>query len=194
MKLAPIVPTRRQDPFEDPEWGCDLKLDGFRGLADTINGRLLSKNLNRLKRYARLLDALPLDCLFDGEVCALDQYGRPDFNALLFRRKEPVYIAFDLLFYEREDIRPLPLKERRSILDQVQGQSALLRDGVWREHNGRCLTCLDVEWLANSRTLRVVFPAMKVRKKLSKLALKVRTSPVRSGIITQDMLDFPQPL
>ena len=90
-------------------------------MADTINGRLLSKNLNRLKRYARLLDALPLDCLFDGEVCALDQYGRPDFNALLFRRKEPVYIAFDLLFYEREDIRPLPLKERRSILDQVQG-------------------------------------------------------------------------
>lgn len=121
MKLAPIIPTRRQEPFEDPEWGCDLKLDGFRGLADTINGRLLSKNLNPLKRYRQLLDALPLDCVFDGEVCALDQDGRPDFNALLFRRKEPVYIAFDLLFYEREDIRPLPLKERRAILDQVQG-------------------------------------------------------------------------
>ncbi len=88
MKLAPIIPTRRQEPFEDPEWGCDLKLDGFRGLADTINGRLLSKNLNPLKRYRQLLDALPLDCVFDGEVCALDQDGRPDFNALLFRKSE----------------------------------------------------------------------------------------------------------
>jgi bifunctional non-homologous end joining protein LigD len=30
-----------------------------------------------------------------------------------------VYVVFDLLFYEREDIRSLPLKERRAILDQV---------------------------------------------------------------------------
>jgi hypothetical protein len=73
----------------------------------------LSKSLNPLKRYRHLLDDLPLDCVFDGEVCALDQDGRPDFNALLFRRKYPVYVSFDLLFYEREDIRCLPLKERR---------------------------------------------------------------------------------
>ncbi len=131
MKLAPIIPTRRQEPFEDPEWGCDLKLDGFSGLADTINGRLLSKNLNPLKRYRQLLDALPLDCVFDGEVCALDQDGRPDFNALLFRRKYPVYIAFDLLFYERQDIRSLPLKERRAILDQVAKRYGMQKSEVF---------------------------------------------------------------
>jgi ATP-dependent DNA ligase len=119
MKVAPIIPSGRQDLIEDPEWACDLKLDGFRGLADTINGRLLSKNLNPLKRHARLLDALPLDCVFDGEIVVLDADGRPDFNALLFRRKEPVFVAFDLLCYEGKDIRPLPLQERRSILDQV---------------------------------------------------------------------------
>jgi ATP-dependent DNA ligase len=38
---------------------------------------------------------------------------------MLFGRSEPVFIAFDLLFYEGEDIRPLPLKERRAILDQI---------------------------------------------------------------------------
>src|SRR5262249_2796603 len=119
MKLTPIIPTRRQDLVEDSGWAAELKLDGFRGICDTISGRLLSKNLNPLKRYRHLLDDLPLDCVFDGEVCALDQDGRPDFNALLFRRKYPVYVAFDLLFYEREDIRPLPLKERRSMLDKV---------------------------------------------------------------------------
>ncbi len=36
MNLAPIIPARRQDPIEDPGWACELKLDGFRGLADTI--------------------------------------------------------------------------------------------------------------------------------------------------------------
>jgi ATP-dependent DNA ligase len=118
MKLAPIIPSRRQDLIEDSGRAAELKLDGFRGLADTISGRLLSKSLNPLRRYRRLLDALPFDCVFDGEVCALDSEGKPNFNALLFGRKEPVDIAFDLLFYERKDIWPLPLKERRSILDQ----------------------------------------------------------------------------
>jgi ATP-dependent DNA ligase len=92
---------------------------GFRGLADTINAQLLSKNLNPLKRYQYLLDSLPLDCVFDGEICVLDRDGKPDFKALLFRRGEPVFVAFDLMFYEGEDIWPLPLKERRAILDKV---------------------------------------------------------------------------
>ncbi len=56
---------------------------------------------------------------FDGEICALDQDGKPDFNALLFGREKPVYIVFDLLFYEGRDLRELPLKERRAILDEV---------------------------------------------------------------------------
>jgi len=120
MNLAPIIPTRRKDlPPVNDGWAWELKLDGFRRLADTINGRLLSKNLNPLRRFQHLLDALPLDCVFDGEICVLDSDGRPQFNDLLFGRGEPVYVVFDLLFYEREDIRSLPLKERRGILDQV---------------------------------------------------------------------------
>jgi bifunctional non-homologous end joining protein LigD len=119
MNLAPIIPQRRTEPTTDPAWAVELKLDGFRGIGDTINGRMPSKNLNSLKRFQPLLDTLPLDCVFDGEICALDQDGKPDFNALFFGRKEPVYIVFDLLFYEGQDIRLLPLKERRAILDQV---------------------------------------------------------------------------
>src|SRR5436190_358279 len=72
MNLAPIIPQRKPEPVADPQWACELKLDGFRGLADTINGRLLSKNLNPLKRYRRLLDSLPPGCVFDGEICVLD--------------------------------------------------------------------------------------------------------------------------
>jgi hypothetical protein len=50
-QISPIIPSRRPNPFDDPAWASKLKLDGFRGLADAINGRMLSKNLNPLKRY-----------------------------------------------------------------------------------------------------------------------------------------------
>ena len=65
MNLAPIIPRRRTDPIDDPAWAAELKLDGFRGIADTIRGKLLSKNLNPLKRLRHILDTLPLNCVFD---------------------------------------------------------------------------------------------------------------------------------
>jgi hypothetical protein len=48
--LAPIIPAIRRDTFNDPAFLFELKLEGFRGLADTIAGRMLSKNANRLRR------------------------------------------------------------------------------------------------------------------------------------------------
>src|SRR6266478_6932409 len=131
MKISPIIPVAKREITESPEWVYELKLDGFRGLADTINGRMLSKNLNSLKRFQHLLDDLPLGCAFDGEICALDEDGKPDFNALLFGRRKPVYIVFVLLFYEREDVRHLSLKERRSILDQVAQRYGLQKSELF---------------------------------------------------------------
>jgi ATP dependent DNA ligase domain len=119
LEARPDNPHTAPRTFRTRSLGSRTQARRIPGLGDTINGRLLSKNLNRLQRYERLLDSLPLDCVFDGEICALDQDGKPDFKALLFRRSQPVFIAFDLLFYEAKDIRLLPLKERRNILDQV---------------------------------------------------------------------------
>jgi len=62
LSVAPIIPTIRKEPFDDPAWLFELKLDGFRGLADTDNGRMLSKNGNRMKRFERLLERLPAGC------------------------------------------------------------------------------------------------------------------------------------
>jgi hypothetical protein len=128
---CPIIPIRRPEPIDDPAWAAELKLDGFRGLADATNARMLSKNLNPLKRFQHLLDGLPKGCVFDGEICALDEDGRSDFNALLFERRQPSYIVFDLLFYERKDIRSLPLKERRAILDQVAKRYGLQKSELF---------------------------------------------------------------
>jgi ATP-dependent DNA ligase len=47
MNIAPIIPIRRREAFDDPAFLFELKYDGFRALADTVNGRILSKNTNR---------------------------------------------------------------------------------------------------------------------------------------------------
>ena len=60
-----IIPIRRKEPFDGDGWLFELKLDGFRGLANTIQGRMLSKNGNRLRRIQRLLDALPPGNVFE---------------------------------------------------------------------------------------------------------------------------------
>jgi hypothetical protein len=43
-----MIPVKRNAPFDDPAYLFDLKLDGYRRVADTIAGRMLSKNGNRL--------------------------------------------------------------------------------------------------------------------------------------------------
>jgi hypothetical protein len=72
MPLHPIVPTRRKEPFDDDSWAFEVKWDGFRGLADTVNGRMLSKNGNPLSQFNSFLDTLPPGYIFDGGICALD--------------------------------------------------------------------------------------------------------------------------
>jgi ATP-dependent DNA ligase len=32
VRVQPIIPTRRREPFDDPDWLFEFKYDGFRGL------------------------------------------------------------------------------------------------------------------------------------------------------------------
>jgi len=44
----------------------------------------------------------------DGELAVLDDRGRPDFYALLYRRSAPVFVAFDVLAVDGRDVRGEP--------------------------------------------------------------------------------------
>ena len=57
--------------------------------------------------------------LFDGEIACVDEAGRPVFRDLLFRRGQCVFIAFDLLYLNGKDLRPLPLIERKAALKKL---------------------------------------------------------------------------
>ena len=115
--MDPIIPVARKEPFDDPEWLFELKLDGFRGIA--ANGRMLSKNGNRLARFDRLLAELPRDLILDGEIIATDDDGRPQFTALMFDRRPPEYIVFDVLRAEGRDLRRTPLWRRKVALARL---------------------------------------------------------------------------
>ena len=78
----------------------------------------ISRNDNHLGRFDKLGDQLAAvldldEAILDGEVIAADATGRPQFYDLLRRTQAPAYVAFDLLWADGTDLRPLPLNQRR---------------------------------------------------------------------------------
>ena len=57
--------------------------------------------------------------MLDGEVTCIQPDGRSDFYSLMFRPEWPVFYAFDLLSLGGEDLRSLPLLERKARLHEV---------------------------------------------------------------------------
>jgi hypothetical protein len=90
-----LHPVQRAGPFDHADWLFEAKFDGFRAAADTVRGRLISRNGNRMQRFEALLDSPPKGHVFDGELVVLDDAGPPLFNELLFGRRRPSYVAFD---------------------------------------------------------------------------------------------------
>ena len=79
---------------------------------------------NEFRSFPALNEALPDElrarsAVLDGEIVCLDPYGRTHFRDLLFRRGEPRFYAFDLLWLDGNDQRRLPLIERKLRLRSV---------------------------------------------------------------------------
>jgi bifunctional non-homologous end joining protein LigD len=113
-----------REPFDDDGWAFELKYDGFRALAfvDRATVHLLSRTGHRYRQFDPLAALrCELRCetaVPDGELLALDDEGRPDFYALLYRRRSPVFVAFDMLAVDR-DVRAEPLMARKRQLRAV---------------------------------------------------------------------------
>jgi len=109
-------------------WVYEIKLDGFRAVAINSKGKLglFSKNQKSFNRkYPYIIEALgdlPENTVIDGEVVALDDAGRPNFNLLQHSRSQAsriCYFVFDLLVYEKRDLMHLPFTVRRQIMSSV---------------------------------------------------------------------------
>ena len=142
-RIQPINPRRLAAPFDHADFLYKLKHDGFRALAYVEGGacELISRKQNVYKSFGALcgaLAALPVkDAIFDGEIVSLDGAGRSQFLDLMHRRPaHAAFYAFDLLWLEGEDMRALPLTERKRILRRVTRRRAGLLYAEHIEHQG----------------------------------------------------------
>jgi bifunctional non-homologous end joining protein LigD len=131
-----MLATLVDAPFDDKAWVFETKWDGFRLITeksgDTV--RLWSRNgIDVTQKYGLLMPELQRiegSCVIDGEICALDAQGRSRFQLLqnaLNKKARLLYVVFDALFVDGEDIRGKPLLERKTILKALLPRSRLLR-------------------------------------------------------------------
>jgi bifunctional non-homologous end joining protein LigD len=116
-------------PPEGPCWAHEVKLDGYRVQLRVSQSRGVIRTragldwTDRFSAVAKDARDLP-DCVVDGEIVALDQRRNPSFGALQAalsegRSEDLLLFAFDLLFEGREDLRTLPLAERKMRLEAL---------------------------------------------------------------------------
>jgi bifunctional non-homologous end joining protein LigD len=130
-KYAPMLATLEDEknmPRSD-EWEFEIKWDGYRIVSRVAGGEAelrTRKDQDYTERFENvakeLVKALKTpDCVVDGEVCALDEEGRPSFSAMQQRKPgTPIlYYLFDLLEVDGEPIVELPLSERRGRLEKL---------------------------------------------------------------------------
>ncbi|WP_276122161.1 DNA ligase D [Pararhizobium qamdonense] len=131
--IAPQLCDNLSRPPSARGWIHEIKFDGYRIQMRIEGGEVTlktRKGLDWTAKWPAIVKAASVlpDCMIDGEICALDEQGAPDFAALQAALSEGktgdlVYFAFDLLFVGGEDLRELPLTERKERLQ------ALLSDG-----------------------------------------------------------------
>jgi bifunctional non-homologous end joining protein LigD len=130
--VEPALAVLVDRPAPGPEWVHEVKFDGYRMQlrvekgASTLRSRRGLDWTHRFKEIAEACETLP-DAMVDGEIVALDAQGAPSFPALQAALSDGaterlVFFVFDLLFAGGEDVRPLPLIDRKARLEALIGR------------------------------------------------------------------------
>lgn len=147
--LAYAIEGETEELGDPEEWQAEWKWDGIRGQIIKRNNELFVWSrgeelmTEKFPEYMELLDLLPNGTAIDGEIISLGEvpsegnFAPLPFAALQTRigRKNitkkqlseaPVgFIAYDLLEDDSEDIRELPMEERRKRLSNLISQTSL---------------------------------------------------------------------
>jgi bifunctional non-homologous end joining protein LigD len=134
------------EPFDDPNWIFERKLDGIRCMAHRDGGgsvRLVSRtDKDMTGQFPEVAEALEAqragDFVVDGELVAF-QDGITSFSRLQRRARERVSVflyVFDLLRLEQRDVRDLPLRERKALLRDSFGFGGRVRYSLHRNEHG----------------------------------------------------------
>jgi bifunctional non-homologous end joining protein LigD len=121
-------------PSPAGDWLYELKFDGYRLLARIDKGKVRCFTRNghdwtaKLPALAQALAKLPTaSAWLDGEITVEGENGAPDFQALQNAfdsgaTSRIAYWLFDAPFLDGEDLRELPVEERRARLARLLGK------------------------------------------------------------------------
>jgi bifunctional non-homologous end joining protein LigD len=140
--VAPQLCSSVERPPAADGWCHEIKFDGYRVQLRVEDGEATLKTrkgldwTEKFQAIAKEGSALP-DALIDGEIVALDHNGAPDFSTLQAAISDGktgnlILYAFDLLFAGGEDLRQVPLGERKARLKELletrpKGKAKLIR-------------------------------------------------------------------
>lgn len=147
--ITPMAAHNVSELPEGADWIYELKFDGYRALLikDGKTLQIRSRNNKDLTRMYPSIAAAGLrlnadQAIVDGEIVAVNEQGRPSFQALQHRGSHPghhvVLYAFDVLHLNGRNLLSEPLHQRRARLPSLLNSSGVLAS---QELNG---TATDV--------------------------------------------------
>ena len=191
-KIAPMLATLVDKPFDEPGWMYEVKWDGYRAIAFIKNDEveLASRNSKSFndKFYPiyQELQTWKMNVILDGEIVSLNEKGIADFGSLQGWRSEAdgqlVYYVFDILWYEGKDLMQTPLYERREILKSVLTASDDIKISENFETNGieffKLAQEMSLEGIMAKKEDSLYFPGTR-----SKDWLKIKTEERQEVVI-----------
>jgi bifunctional non-homologous end joining protein LigD len=156
-RYQPMLAEGGGEPFDDPKWRFEPKLDGIRALAEmetggtvfrTRRGRDVTFQYPDIHMIHELVDQV--NAVLDGEIVAVDADGRNSFEALQQRmnlqnereikriaKQIPVsFVVFDLLWLDGREAIRLSLEERRELLELIVEEDHRLQLMSYEEGEG----------------------------------------------------------
>jgi bifunctional non-homologous end joining protein LigD len=136
--VGPCLPHPSKEP-PGAGWIHEIKHDGFRIMArrDGKRVRLYTRNgydfADRFPQIVEAISNLPVQsCFIDGETIVVDERGLSVFDLLRYRCHDHVAVlcAFDLIELNGDDLRPLPIEDRKDRLGKLLHPARRSRAGI----------------------------------------------------------------
>ena len=190
--MKPMLATLIKKPFDDPDWIFEVKWDGYRAIAEIRDGSvsLYSRNLMPLnKKFSPVVESLRkcrFDAVLDGEIVAVDDQGRPDFQMLQNYQKSGsghlLYYVFDLLYFRGHDLTNLPLLRRKELLKKILPSSQRMKFSDHVSKDGVLFFNVVKEKGLEGIMAKHSQSAYRAGRR-SRLWLKVKTQLTQEGVI-----------
>ncbi len=191
-KLMPMLAFSSEKAFDSSDWLFEIKWDGYRALTfvGTNKVSIYSRNNlemnNQFPHLAESLAKVEEKVIFDGEIVAIDDNGKPNFQLLqnlkTADQNKVIYYIFDLLYLNDHNLMGSPLIERKQILKKILPESPSFKFCDHIENKGKRFYELIIqsglEGMLAKRKDSIYYPG-----KRTKNWLKIKPQKTKEAII-----------